>query len=515
MDGGVSRPWWHGLPGALAVALAVAAIPRLAAALLGRYIVHPDEVWDYLEPAHRHAFGYGIPQWSQELGIRNVIYPRFLAAIMQWTEPLGGPDAYLPAVHVAMALLSLVTVAAACVWGIRLVGPVGGVIAGIAVGTWHELVYFAPRTISETIATDVLFAGLLLALPARPEHGARRLFFAGCLLGAAVGLRLQVAPAAAVAVLAAGWRAPLGQGTWLGLGGLAALAVFGAVDWVTLGLPAQSIWLNVWINTVAGMSSSFGRLPWWHYGSLVASSWTGSAVIVLALAALGALRLPSLAACAAALLVAHSAIAWKEYRFILPAITMIVALAGIGAGMATTWMLAQVRANPAVRTAAVALVALAWCGIALLNGREGNFRREWSRQSGQIEAATVLRRQKELCGIGIWRVEGGSTAGYPFLHRHVPLYGVSDAGSLPTHSPAFDAIIAPDDDLPPLPDYTVLGCFPNGFNETSFNQRKPQICVLKRAGPCRVEAAPPAGDHFGEYLRRGRAFLQSLRGSGS
>ena len=51
---------WKLLPLVLALAFAV----RAAVALAGDFVLHPDEIMQYLEPAHRLAFGNGVMYWE-------------------------------------------------------------------------------------------------------------------------------------------------------------------------------------------------------------------------------------------------------------------------------------------------------------------------------------------------------------------------------------------------------------------------------------------------------------------
>ena len=59
----------------------------------------------------------------------------------------------------------------------------------------------------------------------------------------------------------------------------------------------------------------------------------------------GALRLPLLFWVAATIFVVHSAVSHKEYRYISPALPLIMTLAGVGSTIAADW-LADRLANP-------------------------------------------------------------------------------------------------------------------------------------------------------------------------
>src|SRR5438874_466098 len=59
----------------------------LAVLQLGR--LHPDEVYQYLEPAYFRVHGYGVAAWEWNVGLRNWAYPLLLAALLRLCTWLG------------------------------------------------------------------------------------------------------------------------------------------------------------------------------------------------------------------------------------------------------------------------------------------------------------------------------------------------------------------------------------------------------------------------------------------
>ncbi|MDA8024653.1 MAG: hypothetical protein MPK13_08590, partial [Gammaproteobacteria bacterium] len=57
---------WKYLPHMLAAAF----LARAAVALSGDFLLHPDEVMQYLEPAHYAVFGSGVLYWEYVHGAR-------------------------------------------------------------------------------------------------------------------------------------------------------------------------------------------------------------------------------------------------------------------------------------------------------------------------------------------------------------------------------------------------------------------------------------------------------------
>ena len=79
--------------GPLLAALALGALPAtLAVAQLGR--LHPDEVYQSLEPAFFRVHGYGVLAWEWHQGLRNWAVPLVLAGLFRVAGFLGVTDAW-------------------------------------------------------------------------------------------------------------------------------------------------------------------------------------------------------------------------------------------------------------------------------------------------------------------------------------------------------------------------------------------------------------------------------------
>ena len=81
---GDEQPWKY-LP--LVLALAFAA--RAAVALSGDFVLHPDEIMQYLEPAHRLAFGNGVIYWEYFYGARSWLVPGVVAGVLKLFDLVG------------------------------------------------------------------------------------------------------------------------------------------------------------------------------------------------------------------------------------------------------------------------------------------------------------------------------------------------------------------------------------------------------------------------------------------
>ena len=70
--------------GEVAVLLAIIGVGfalRFLLAELSPNIHHPDELFQYLEQAHRLVFGYGVVPWEFRVGTRSWLLPGFLGGL--------------------------------------------------------------------------------------------------------------------------------------------------------------------------------------------------------------------------------------------------------------------------------------------------------------------------------------------------------------------------------------------------------------------------------------------------
>ena len=126
---------------------------RLEPILLEPSAVWPDEIFQASEQAHRLVYGSGLIPWEFQFGARSWLLPGVIAVLMELARTAGdGPDYYLPLIAIAFAGLAALPVACCFLWCRRLFGFAGAVVAGMAVATAPELVYFGARTLSEVAA---------------------------------------------------------------------------------------------------------------------------------------------------------------------------------------------------------------------------------------------------------------------------------------------------------------------------------------------------------------------------
>lgn len=463
----------------LALLLTIAAAIRLTVYLLLPNIVWLDEIYQVLEPAHRLVFGTGITPWEWQVGMRSWLFPGIVAAFVRLGQWLGtDPRLVNLPVGLFMIAASCVPIACGYLWGKSLFGRWGGLLAGAVLAVWVDLVYLAVHTFNEVIAGDVLAAAAYLALAAATRMAGARLFAAGCLAGAAIALRFQLGPAVLVVAFAScgrhgdRWRHYLA-------GASVPLLVLGILDWLTLGTAFQSVWLNLYLNLVRHVSDDYGRLPWSFYPGLFAAIWGAAFPLIVGLIIIGARRAPALLGVALAILITHSFIPHKEYRFIYPALPLLITLAALGTAELVRRVQAP-RTGPALWAVAIAI----WTAVSALIGHSAIFSVPWSRFRGAVEAYEAVATTPGLCGCASYGVSLGASA----LPPTVPSYG-TDADRLAQHAAGFNMLITSAGASVPDNRFTRLGCFGGDFDLAG----RPQVsfCVWHRVGGCVPGVAAP------------------------
>ncbi len=304
----------------LLAAGAAFAFALLAALQSGR--IHPDEVYQFLEPANRAAFHYGFQAWEFRDGLRNWAVPGLLAGAIKAIDALGWKTAlgHRIAAALVVALLSYPGLRATLAYARRRTNDgATATLALLLVCGWATSIYFLGRTLGEPIGALFGVAGIE-ALD-RPGDRRRDGVSAGVWLGLAVVVRYAFA-ALVVAVIVQEltrrrWRVflPLAIG-----GGTIALAL-GALDWVTWGHPFHSMRAYLHYNLLNPDSTQrFGRAPAFYFLPVLAQ-WFPWPLVV------GARRMEwrrdRLLMPAALYFAAISVTPHKEDRFVVPVVLMI------------------------------------------------------------------------------------------------------------------------------------------------------------------------------------------------
>jgi hypothetical protein len=463
------------------------AILLRAGALFIPHSYFSDEVFQYLEPAHRLVFGPGVVTWEYRYGVRSELLPLILAGPM-W---LGGAVWPSGGLYLLLPKLMLLTLSLPILWVARELGrPLSALHAFLAMlvaATWYEFVYFATQALTESLAAIAILAGAALLVERR------HLAACGALLALGVVLRFQYGPAV-VALLAVGLWNELRRLEWrplarLAFGGGIVLLLSANVDLTTGQLPFGWLVENFYQNITVGRSLYWASGPFF-YVKVITETWGPWLLILVPLVAAGARHYPALLVCALTNITVHSAIAHKEYRYILLSTMIFALLAAIGTADSIYRLSRRERADPR-RLILIATAGWIIASISIATGAEA--RNWWTEGRPVLDAFVSIKKQTAICGVALDGIHWSRTGGYTYLHRPIPLlvYNTDQKRQLWRDAPNFNAIVAPESASVPR-EYIRDQCFVSKAGQ-------PSICIFRRPGPC---ATPPSGAEINSMLLR-------------
>jgi hypothetical protein len=473
----------------------IAVLAVLAAGFLFRFlpllfwhsIAQADEVFQSIEQGHRLVYGYGLVPWEFDYAARSWLLAYLSAGAMRLSDLFGGgPQIYLPLIAALLSALGAVTTLCTFQWARRFMGMAAGIAAALVSASWVDNIFFGGRTLTEAVAANLFVIAIYLAEPGyRVEHRGR-LLAAGLFAGAAFVLRIHLAPAIALLWL---WRGlDARRFLFLSLGALLIVACSGVFDALTWDYPFEPIWLNIKFNLLQHGSQRFGTAPWWDYFYQMGANWGGTIAIFLPLAFLGGRRVPFVLVSAFVIVIVHSFIGHKEYRFIYPAILLFSIAAGIGAVDAVRFLTHGWKdgaRNPA-RPLLAGLCAACWALLAFVNLIGRDYEKNWDHGHHSADAALYVSRMAGVCGIGLTGMENYDSGGYTLFHKRVPLYWAKAKSSkVMEKSAAFNVLLYVDkrpgpsrEHQSPFPSYRSVACFKD-------------VCVARRPGACiKLPTAP-------------------------
>jgi hypothetical protein len=393
--------------------LAAAFLFRAAFGLYTQTTVNPDEIYQYLEQAHRLVFHWGFIPWEFQHGARSWLIPGAIATILKACAliGLGSPDIYQPAVKLVLCAVSTTLPLSIYRIGRATLAEAGARVGLIGTAVWYELINVAARPLPDALAAYALF-GALAVLVSPPRKHADIAF--GALAGLALALRVEFFPAVA-AMLAVAALTKRGRVGAVMIAFAAVVVAAGALDAVTLGEWFGSVIETVRYNIVEGMARTFGVAPPYGYLVVIAADSCGLAVLgVLGLAVSARttwrISLPLLLQLAAFSVISH-----KEPRFVI----FIAPLWLLGLGgffvRPQTWRTAA---------ATLAIAAISLLGLLRLLPDEPEFYPHGLlAQSDVRQAYLELARRDDVTGlIDASGADWTSTGGYYDFNQPVPIY---------------------------------------------------------------------------------------------
>jgi hypothetical protein len=438
----------------------------------GAGIYRPDELFQYLEQAHRIVFGHGLVTWEYRDNIRSLLLPYALAGPMALGGALApGTSLYILLPRAVVATLSLSVVWSAWKFGARL-SPRAGLIAAAITGGWVEFLYMAPHILSEGISLALLLPAAVLLTD--EDRTPQRIVASGILVGLAVLFRVQHLPAAATLILLALWRRPRDCAPLM-IGGAMTILLGAVVDIASGHVPFEWAIDYYRLNIVAGRAALYGTAPSWAYAQAIGGSLGWWTLPLLGLAAVGARREPILLRIGIVNLAVHMAIAHKEYSYILLSTTILIVLAALGTSALVDAAIAR---QPRRATTLPWLVLAVWATMSAslaIAGRPDLF------SMGDRNDPTpfdLLRTDPGLCGVATFDRHFSTGGGYTYLHRAVPFYAYEkgETALLARDAAGFNRIVAPSTMSAPAA-YRKAQCLAGPVGS-------PATCLFARPGRC-------------------------------
>ena len=407
---------------------------RVLFAVTGRNLHHPDEVFQYLEQAHRLVFGNGLVPWEFRFGTRSWIVPFLIAGPLSLTKWLGldQPALYIPLVKILLCAAATCVVPLAYSGARRWVSEDAGRIAAVLATVWYELIYFSYRPLPDVLSAYVLLAAVVLASGVR-WRGAPLWF--GLTVAGAVALRPQLIPVAGLLFVAAAWRWSRPERVVAAVTAGCVMMVAGGIDRLTWGAWFASYINNFVFNVTYGVSAAYGvEGPAWYLVALVITS-LGTFVMAAVWSLRWRQRLWLPLSVVVVLVSSHSLIAHKEYRFIFASIPILLMLVAAVVVLATG-QLAATRAR-AWRIGAVtglSLVSVAGAFNLLPFEQRVYEPVPLFRADPALDAFVKLSEDPTLTALFVADREWWTSGGYYYLHRDVPIYFTSDLSAMQAES---------------------------------------------------------------------------------
>lgn len=377
--------------------------------------LHPDEIYQYMEPAYSRLTGTGLIAWEYADGVRSWVLPTFNGALMVMSRVVGVPGAFWQmVVRSVWAALSLILVfscfrASKAIARILIratnrpipghvseLGWEAGLMGAALCACFPWIVQLSAHTLSELPATISIVSGLTLCIElsfSELQTRRRLAFWASALVAAGVLFRITYAPCAVVFALTILCSRHRGLIIPCALGASIPMLIFGVVDWVTWGAPFISYIRYFKVNALEGVAASFGVEPPDYYWEVIRnrlsiSFWPLAILCVVGLRGGWLFTLTAVVTVGTLSLQPH-----KEERFIVLFWPLFLSAAAGTAG-AIVALLPTVKGRLGARFAMAAATVVTLVA-AHRNGEIGDF----YNMGDRMVAQTWLGKRKDVSGI--------------------------------------------------------------------------------------------------------------------
>jgi GPI mannosyltransferase 3 len=432
-------------PRMFALLVIVATTTRILQVLTEPAYLHPDALFQGLEPAFSLVWGHGILPWEFRDGLRSWAWPGLLAAPMLALRSLelAGPGTGMTLAVAGARVIVVVIDVAMVVLATRLALARGGVVAAVLCGGLLA-VHPAWSVTGAQPLIDVPAAAALVWACERSSAtdilNRRRATGLGLACALTMLVRIQLAPAIATLLLLLAWRTRRETVRWmpgaardLGIAAAAVLVAWGVLDAVTLGGPFAATTRYLAFNLGEGQTT-FGVMPPDRYVRDFVHALGLLALVLPLLAVVGTRRAGTLAIVLLAVVVPHQLLAYRVWRFLHPALPLLVILASLGLGALCCWLRAhRPRLLPWLLLTTGSLVLLE---VGLAVRREAPWSTTWLHAHGGM---TVVERSRGLNraylalsagpaprAIAQAVLPAAASPGYALLGHPIPVYTLLD-----------------------------------------------------------------------------------------
>lgn len=327
----------------------VALVIRILAAIFSKGYIHPDEQYQSIEVAYKEVFGFGELPWEFVDGARSWLYPYIVVGIFKIMIFFGASniETILIGVRLFSGLMSMITVVVAYFFGKKLYSKFVGIIASGFVAIWFDFVFWSTRTMTDSIAINFFFLAAYLVYCSIQKENENtdkikgkfftkktlQSLFAGISVGLAFMFKFPVAaiglPLLIWIIVHKKWK----ELTFFTGSIILLVIVQGLIDLATWGSFMHSAITFLDYNIFSGGVAIHGLDPFGTYAALLMDSYLEYFLIFLLFIVIALQKDKKtlyLGSIVVFYLLIFTIISHKEYRFILPIMSILVLLAAKG-----------------------------------------------------------------------------------------------------------------------------------------------------------------------------------------
>ncbi len=320
-----SQPYGAILKIAAITFFVIGVILRIVVSLYSLQALHPDEIYQYIEQAHRINYGYGKIPWEYQVGLRSFFIPFVLAGFTRFSSLFihTSPEVFLTSIYLFSSVLSLNIPISLYYITKEILNQECGFIVLMISSIWYELLMYAPRPTPEVWSAYLLL--ITLALIVNQRKKSLLYVLSGFITTLAILMRINyVFFGLSLLIYLFFTRRDRIFHTLMGV--VMMLTLFGLLDFFTTGRFLGSIYINLIINLKEGVASgSFGRSEViYYFKKLIGASLGLYAFAGLFFLSRMTKRKALLLILFFSIVIPQSLIGHKEYRFIFLAIPILL-----------------------------------------------------------------------------------------------------------------------------------------------------------------------------------------------